>query len=180
MLIVMVDKIRIYVDMDNVLCDYKKAYNEVKGRDPEIKYPQSEYGFFLNLEPIHLSLLTFTYLSKFFDVWILSSPSVMNPMSYTEKRVWVENHLGIEAAKKLILSPNKSLLIGDYLIDDYDNHPTSLQQEFKGKLIHFGSKEFPDWFTVYNYFKNLRGKKRSCVKLDRKAKIGDILYVFKG
>lgn len=144
--------IRIYVDMDNVLCDYQKAYDEVKANDPEIKYPQSTYGFFLNLEPLPYATMGYHTLSKHYDVWILTSPSVMNPMSYTEKRAWVSNHLGIDVAKKTILSPNKSLLIGDYLIDDYIDHPTSRQQDFEGKLIHFGGDKYPDWLSVIDYF----------------------------
>lgn len=147
--------IRIYVDMDNVLCDYQKAYDRVKLADPEIKYPQSVYGFFLNLEPLPSALNSYQYLHTNYDTWILSSPSVMNPMSYTEKRAWVENHLGIDIAKKLILSPNKSLLKGEYLIDDHINHSTSFQQDFDGKLIHFGSERFPTWVQVFEYFKQL-------------------------
>lgn len=145
----------IYVDMDNVLCDYKSAYDEAKRLKPEIKYPQSQYGFFLNLEPIDNAIDGYDHICNYFDVRILSSPSVMNPLSYTEKRAWVEKHLGIEAAKKMILSPDKSLLIGDYLIDDYIDHPTSKQQDFKGQLIHFGSDSFKTWVHVVRYFNDI-------------------------
>ncbi|MBL4799464.1 MAG: hypothetical protein JKY50_18835 [Oleispira sp.] len=41
------------------------------------------------------------------DLYILTAPSVRNPSSYTEKRIWVERHLGLEAAYKLIISPIK-------------------------------------------------------------------------
>jgi 5'-nucleotidase len=47
------------------------------------------------------------------------------------------------------MSPDKSLLIGNYLIDDQDN---ANQREFKGKWIHFGSNEFKSWDSVLNYF----------------------------
>lgn len=38
--------------MDGVLCDYEKAYNIKLQENPEIKYPQSQYGFFRGLKPI--------------------------------------------------------------------------------------------------------------------------------
>jgi 5'-nucleotidase len=41
------------------------------------------------------------------DLYILTAPSVRNPSSYTEKRLWVGEHLGLDAAYKLIISPNK-------------------------------------------------------------------------
>jgi 5'-nucleotidase len=144
--------IRIYVDMDNVLCDYDKAFNRKLREQPEIAYPQSQYGFFLDLEEIFDACDYFALLSKRFDVWILTAPSIQNPMCYTEKRIWVEKHLGYKAAEKLILSPDKSLLKGDYLIDDMVEGRAK-QSEFEGTQIVFGSEEFPDWYTVYNYFK---------------------------
>lgn len=143
---------RIFVDMDGVLCDYYGAHQKALEENPEIKYPQSQYGFFANLEPIDHAITYFHLLNADFDVRILTSPSVLNPMSYTEKRVWVEKYLGIYHAKKMILAPDKSLLIGDYLIDDYNYHEQSRQHEFTGILIHFGGTEFKDWVDVGNYF----------------------------
>lgn len=51
--------------------------------------------------------------------------------------------------KKLIISPNKSLLKGQYLIDDQASGKG--QDAFEGELIHFGSKEFPNWAKVREY-----------------------------
>ncbi len=144
--------IRIYIDMDNVLCDYQKAHNESIKRQPEIIYPQSQYGFFRDLEPIKSALMGFTVLSKHFDVWILTAPSVQNPMCYSEKREWVEKYLGFETAKKLIISPDKSLLIGDYLIDDIEEGRAK-QNLFKGVQLVFGNEEYPNWTSIINYFK---------------------------
>jgi 5'(3')-deoxyribonucleotidase len=145
-------KIRIYVDMDNVLCDYQTAYDEALKRQPQVVYPQSQYGFFRNLEPIDGAKSIFKLLMKYFDVWILTAPSIQNPMCYTEKREWVETHLGYEAAERLILSPHKGLLIGDYLIDDIVEGRAK-QNTFQGTQIVFGNDEFPDWLSVLEYFK---------------------------
>jgi len=133
------EKERVYVDMDRVLCDYDKAYNALW--KPNMQYPQSQHGFFTNLEPYEGAIDAMNKLSEKYDVWILTRPSMGNPMCYTEKRVWVEEHLGMEFVQKLILSPNKNLLIGDYLIDDY-------QWDFQGKQFLFQSDEYPDWDSV--------------------------------
>ena len=54
----------------------------------------------------------------------------------------------IEAFKKLILSHNKGLLLGDYLIDDRIANGVD---GFKGEHIHFGTDQFPDWKSVLEY-----------------------------
>lgn len=42
----------------------------------------------------------------------------MNLHSYTEKAQWIQKYFGTEGLKRLILFGNKSLVKGDYLIDD--------------------------------------------------------------
>ncbi|MBI9056968.1 MAG: hypothetical protein JEZ01_04275 [Labilibaculum sp.] len=142
----------IYVDMDDVLCDFMGSYKTHIKACPEMKYPQAQVDFFRNLAPLKGAVEAFRKLTELKDseVYILTAPSEMNPLSYMEKRIWVENHLGFEAVKKLILSPNKALLKGDYLIDDYTEGKG--QDQFEGKLINFGSDEFSDWDSVLKYF----------------------------
>jgi len=81
-----------------------------------------------------------------YDPDILTAPSIRNPLCYTEKRNWIEDKFGIDFVHKLIISPNKGLLRGHYLIDDYCEGKG--QENFVGKLIHFGSKSFPNWKTI--------------------------------
>ena len=107
-------------------------------------------GFFLNLAPIDESIESVNKLRQRFDVYILTAPSPKNPLSYTEKRLWIENHFGYEFTEKLIISPNKSLLRGDYLIDDHESGRG--QEGFQGTLIHFGSTPFANWQCVLAYF----------------------------
>ena len=83
-------------------------------------------------------------------MYILTAPSVRNPSSYTEKRLWVEEHLGLGAAYKLIISPNKGLNLGHYLIDDYTKGKG--QENFEGRLLQFGSAEYPDWISIRRFF----------------------------
>jgi 5'(3')-deoxyribonucleotidase len=142
----------IYIDMDDVLCDFMGSYNVCLEKNPKMMYPQSQVDFFRNLKPIKGALEAFQKLSDLpnTEVYILSAPSEKNPLSYMEKRIWVENHLGFNAVNKLILSPNKALLRGDYLIDDYTEGKG--QDQFKGELINFGSGEFPNWNSVLKIF----------------------------
>lgn len=133
--------------MDDVLCDYTSQFNQHIERNPSIRFPQSQYGFFANLKPIDGAIDAMeALLASQYEPYILTAPSYMNPMCYTEKRVWVEKHLGMEYVKRLILSPNKSLLNGHYLIDD--NHQGKGQDNFKGTLMLFGSEIFPDWAAI--------------------------------
>ena len=138
--------------MDEVLCDYLRSFNHIKQTDG-VKHPQSLYGFFRNLKPKEdaIESANFLFQQDIFDVYILTAPSVHNPMCYTEKRVWVEEHLGMDFVQRLIISPNKGLNRGDYLIDDHDTGRG--QEGFQGKFIHFGQEEFPDWKTVMKFFK---------------------------
>jgi len=137
-------RIRIYIDMDDTLCQFTKSKNEHLERNPDNKYPWCQLDFFRNLEEVQSGVETIKLLAKEgYDVWILTRPSIRNPLSYMEKRIWVEEHLGFDWCDKLILCPNKSLLIGDILIDD------KIWENFKGIQLHFGSESCSDWETAY-------------------------------
>ena len=51
--------------------------------------------------------------------------------------------------KSLIITPNKGLNKGDYLIDDNDSGKG--QEHFEGELIKFGSERYSDWESVLTY-----------------------------
>jgi len=137
---------RIYVDMDDTICNFFGAAYLALKKEPGVKYPQSQYGFFTSLQEIPGAIDGMRKLAKTYSVWILTRPSVLNPLCYTEKRVWVEEHLGLDWCHKLILCPDKSLLKGDYLIDD------CIWKDFEGEQIVYGSEAFPDWKAVMKYF----------------------------
>jgi 5'(3')-deoxyribonucleotidase len=134
--------------MDDVLCDYTSKITEYRQNSPDIQYPQSLPGFFRSLAPIEGALAAVEQLreNKNVEVYILTAPSTKNPLSYSEKRLWVEDKFGYEMTHNLIICSNKGLLKGDVLIDD---HISGRGQElFEGKLIHFGQEEYPDWDAV--------------------------------
>lgn len=139
----------VYVDMDGVLCNIVPYARKKFMETPEQKYPQSQYGFFIELPEIEGGVSTVIKLSEFFDVWFLTAPSTHNPMSYAEKNYWIRTHFSQSWCDKLIISPNKGLLRGDYLIDD--NLSGRGQDTFQGTLIHYGSEQFKDWDKVNRY-----------------------------
>lgn len=143
----------IYVDMDDVICDFKKSFDEAILKNPQTKYPQSQYGFFADLEPLDgaISAVTAINDSSQYEFYILTAPSPRNPLCYTEKRIWVEKHLGYDFVEKLIICSNKGLLKGDILIDD--NISGRGQESFDGRVFHFGSNEFPHWEAVRSELK---------------------------
>jgi len=138
----------LYCDMDQVLCDFKSAQEEDLIKTPLQKFPQSQFGFFLKLKPIEFAITTVKILNRYFDIHILTRPSIYNLNSYSEKALWIQNHLGFEYLDKLIMSCDKSLLKGDYLVNDSTSDG---QLDFEGELIRFGSEQFPDWLCVQAY-----------------------------
>ncbi len=109
----------VYVDMDDVLCAYSDAHAAALCLDPANPFPQSKPGFFRTLEPVVDSISAVNQLRQRFDVYVLTAPSTRNAHSYSEKRIWIEEHFDYGFTKKLILSPNKGLLKGDFLVDDH-------------------------------------------------------------
>lgn len=138
----------IYVDMDDVLCDFSGAHKKALELNPNILIPQSQFGFYQKLQPLPgaIKAMKSLYASSVYTPYILTAPSTRNPFSYTEKRVWVEDWLGYALVDRLIICSHKGLLKGDVLIDD--NNCGRGQEIFEGKLIHFGSTKFPDWDSV--------------------------------
>ena len=151
--IIMSKKI-LYIDMDGVLCDFFGAIISHKKQHSSYQHPHSKLGFFENLETITGAINAVNKLrdSNIFEPWILTAPSTRNPHCYTEKRLWVEKHFDYQFTKNLIISPNKSLLKGDFLVDDYCEGKG--QEYFEGELIHFGTERYANWNLVMEYLKS--------------------------
>lgn len=140
----------LYVDMDNVLVNFKSGIDkltddirlEFDGRLDEVP------GIFAIMDPIEGALDSYRILSGYFDTYILSTSPWKNTTAASDKFTWVKQHLGDIAHKRLILSHHKHLNKGDFLVDDRLNNGAD---KFQGELILFGSSQFPNWTEVSNY-----------------------------
>ncbi len=146
------DKIVIYIDMDDTIVDFISSYKKVKD-ETGLEYPQSKVGFFEELPLIEGARDVILWLDSkdIFDVYILTAPSIKNKHCYTEKAISIENNFGHDMLNKLIISPNKGLNKGNYLIDDYIEGKG--QENFEGELITIGSEKFKGWQEIKEYFK---------------------------
>jgi len=140
----------VYVDMDNVLVHFETAFDKI---DPQLLETYAGHNddiphIFSLMEPMKGAIEAFTYLSKYFDTYILSTAPWDNPSAWSDKVEWVRKHLGEVAFKRLILTHHKNLNIGDFLIDD---RPNNGAENFTGELIKFGGEAFPDWDAVLRY-----------------------------
>jgi 5'-nucleotidase len=140
----------VYIDMDNVLVDFRSAFEKI---EPQIlqQYENEKDeipGIFSLMQPMMEGVKSYEKIAAQYDTYILSTAPWKNPTAWSDKLLWVQKHLGEVAHKRLILTHNKHLNRGDYLIDDRPNNGAS---EFQGELILFGSISFPDWKSVVSY-----------------------------
>lgn len=140
----------LYFDMDNVLVDFPSAFPKVSPKllDEFEERLDEIPNIFSLMEPLTGAIEAFQLLSKKFDSYILSTAPWENSSAWSDKNEWVKKYLGDAAYKRLILSHNKQLNIGDYLIDDRTANGAG---QFTGEHIHFGSEQFPDWHSVLKY-----------------------------
>ena len=149
----------VYFDMDGVLVNFQSGIDnltpeekiEYEGRYDEVP------GIFGLMEPMEGAIDAFNEIAKHYDVYILSTAPWENPTAWIDKIEWVQKYMGKNAYKRLILSHNKHLNMGDYLIDDRTANGAG---EFKGEHIHFGTEEFPDWTCVKKYLLERRYNKQ--------------------
>jgi 5'-nucleotidase len=139
----------IYIDMDGVVANFPKKWKATFGTELDLyAIPPTPEGFYRDLELIDGAYESVKILSEYFDVYFLSTAEWNNISSWVDKRLWIEENFGKLGHKKLILSHNKSLNVGKYLIDD---RAIDTNVAFTGEFIHFSSNKFPDWPSVVRY-----------------------------
>jgi len=140
----------LYIDMDNVLVDFKTGIDRL---DPAIREQYAERldevpGIFSLMDPMPQAVECYADLCAHFDTYVLSTSPWENPTAWSDKLLWIKKHLGQLAYKRLILSHHKHLNHGHFLVDDRTKNGAD---RFPGELIQFGTAFFPDWISVRNY-----------------------------
>jgi len=140
----------LYFDMDNVLVNFQSGLDQLSEEVLQQYEGQLDNipNVFSLMKPLDGALEAYTILASTYDSYILSTAPWGNISSWSDKAAWVQTYLGCTAKKRLILSHNKNLNIGDYLIDDRTANGAA---QFMGEHIHFGSAKFPNWKSVLNY-----------------------------
>ena len=151
----MVMKKILYLDMDGVLVDFASALEQCSAE--VLRQYEGDYDHIPNLFgkmlPVPGALEAVDLLADWFDLYVLSTAPWENPSAWIDKLLWVKRYLPNIAYKRLILSHNKHLNRGDFLVDDRDRNGAD---RFEGELLRFGSERFPDWAAVVAYLKERR------------------------
>ena len=136
--------------MDNVLVDFQSGIDSLSDEERGAYKDNIDNvpGIFSKMQPLNGAIEGYKKLTGHFDVYILSTAPWNNPSAWSDKLLWVQKHLGDIAYKRLILSSNKNLNAGDYLIDDRTANGAG---DFKGEHIHFLTEQFKNWDDVLNY-----------------------------
>ena len=140
----------VYVDMDNVLVDFKTGIEKLSAEELEVYNGRFDEApnIFSRMDPIDNAIESYIKLCSKFDTYILSTSPWENPTALNDKLEWVKKYLGSHAYKRVIFSHNKHLNHGNYLIDDREKNGAD---KFVGELILFGSEKFPNWDSVIKY-----------------------------
>lgn len=168
------EKVRdvIYIDMDNVIVDFKsgiEAISETLTPDKIAEIEQAHKwdevpGIFGLMKPVDGAIEAVMELTKNYEVYILSTAPWKNPSAWSDKVDWVHRYFeNIDDEqhplyKRLILTHNKDLHIGDWLIDD--RLANGADAWLRAGLIHFGPEDqkekrdgdFPNWAAVLRFF----------------------------
>ncbi len=120
------EKIKIFVDMDGTLAEWKASANF------EDLYKEN---YFLNLKPHDELIKALNVLKEEFDIYVLSSYLSDSKYALKEKNMWLDKHFNIPMVNRLFLPCGYSKNIysseTSLLIDDYSKNLT----EWSGKKI---------------------------------------------
>jgi 5'(3')-deoxyribonucleotidase len=160
-----ISKKKLYFDMDGVLADFGAEMNRIRKEEPELEKQfgaiKNIPGLFAKLVPVEGAVDAVKWFDETgkFDLYVLSSSPWNNHTAASEKEQWIQKYFGDGEDsiffKRVILTHQKDLVIGDFLIDDMLRNGSD---KFQGKHIHFGQitidGDFTNWANVIDWFKN--------------------------
>ena len=128
----------VYFDMDGVLVNFQSGvdqldlYHKIEYKENYDEVP----GIFGTMKPNEdmIDLFNAMFSDERYDCYVLSTAPWENPSASSDKTEWIQKYLP-KAYKRLILSHNKHLNVGDYLIDDRTANGAG---EFGGELLQYG------------------------------------------
>jgi 5'-nucleotidase len=146
----------VYIDMDGTLVDFIGHFDAIVQSGGQVSDPlDADLEVFANAKPMAGAISAVDVLTQHYDLHILTTSPWDNPAAPSQKLAWIKQHFGDSPGtafyKKVTISHNKHLNVGDYLIDD------NLHPNFTGTQLHFGmhkdgtAKDFPDWQSVVDF-----------------------------
>lgn len=155
----------LYIDMDNVLVDFPSG---MAACDPVLleqhrEGPDEIPGISALMQPKDGAIEAYHELRELFDTYILSTAPWKNPGAWSDKLGWVKRNLGPSAEKRLILrlilTHNKHLNRGNFLVDDRPNNGAEAFGKVPGQeWIQFGHEKFHSWKVVVEYLRARSGQ----------------------
>jgi 5'-nucleotidase len=154
----------ILIDMDDVLADYERGFLQIwKERHPQEFYVSIEQrtifsmekqyparlngkireiidgpGFYRSLPQIKGGIEAVLEMSKNHEVFICTAPRIGSSSCIPEKYEWIKSSpLGADWLKRLIITWDKTLVKGDFLIDDNPNPSGAMLPTWEHVIFDF-------------------------------------------
>jgi len=155
----MINRERVYIDMDGVLVNLESEINLWFGNHPHLKErykdcPDEIPGLFRNPYPLEGAVDAIKQLSECgkYELVIATAAPWGNPEAAMDKRYWIERYFGPLFKKQMVITHRKNLLIGDYLIDDKLSNGAA---DFDGTLLRFGWNYETKVWNEYRTWKHI-------------------------
>jgi 5'-nucleotidase len=137
----------------------EEEYDEIYHND--IFTIMDEPGFFTELPIVPGAAVGINHLDAMFpgQVFICTSPMKSNPTCASDKMGWIGHHLGQKWLKKTIITADKTVVNGDYLIDDKYNITGLMEPAWEHILFttpinahHTDRRRVDSWMQIIDLF----------------------------